>query len=282
MNEFKKVAKTLVKKGDAFIAEHGVKKFHQKASELLSHSDLHKLYDYQSIVELTFEAESRKIVPNFSSLEFSDLPLTIARGKHCFIDLYFWRRRPTVIHNHHFTGAFQCLFGSNVDLEFSYLQKTKFGKFHSMGEVKVTKTHEVKSGDIQPIAPLDKFIHQNHHHADLTVNLCFRTSDIQKNHLSNYLYSGLRYEKNPLLLSRAEKLLRFTQLEKFNFKALELDLDDALAFLIRTDGFETQNKIFLELQSYLKEKVKKETGLNITKLFDEHETILNKLQDQYD
>lgn len=281
MSEFKKIASSLVKKGDSFIQENGVKKFHLEASELLKKANLHKVYDYQEIVGLAFNSSSRKIEQNFASLEFSDLPLTIARGKHCFIDLYFWRRRPTVIHNHHFTGAFQCLVGSNVDLEFEFLEKKKFGKYHSLGEVKVIKTHDVISGDIQPIAPLDKFIHQNHHHADLTVNLCFRTSDIQRNHLSNYLYSGLKYEKNPALLGRVEKLLRFTQLENFNFKALELDLDDALAFLIRTDGIETHNKTFQDLQTHLQTIVKKETGLNITKLFDEHESILNKLQDHY-
>lgn len=281
MNEFKKIASSLVKKGDSFIRENGVKKFHLEASELLGKANLHKVYDYQEIVDLAFNSSSRKIEQNFASLEFSDLPLTIARGKDCFIDLYFWRRRPTVIHNHHFTGAFQCLVGSNVDLEFEFIEKKKFGKYHSTGDVRVVKTHEVKAGDIQPIAPLDKFIHQNHHHADLTVNLCFRTADIQKNHLSNYLYSGFKYEKNPPLLARAEKLLRFTQLEKFDFKSLELDLDDALAFLVRTDRIETQNKIFLDLHAYLKTRVKKETGLNITKLFDEHESILNKLQDQY-
>ena len=151
-----------------------------------------------------------------------------------------------------------------------------------MGDVKLIQSHVIKKGDIQQIAPLDKFIHQNHHHADLSVNLCFRTDDIKKNSLSNYLYSGLRYEKNPLLLQRVERLLRFTSLENFDFKHLELTLDDAMYFLIRTDGSPSQGQTFLKLKAHLEKLVKRETGLNITRLFDQHEAELEKIQDQYD
>ena len=117
-----KLAQKLVKSGDRFIAQHGVKEFHKKAADLLSSSTLAQDYDYQEIVTEAFTPSFQRHPQNFASLEFSDLPITLARGKNCFIDVYFWRRRPTVIHNHHFVGAFQCLHGSNLDLEFQFTE----------------------------------------------------------------------------------------------------------------------------------------------------------------
>lgn len=277
-----KTAQKLVKKGDRFIAQYGVKEFHKKAADLLADGSMAQAYDYQQLVTESFKPSFHRHTQNFEGFEFSDLPITLARGENCFIDIYFWRRRPTVIHNHHFVGAFQCLHGSNLDLEFQFKEKKKIGKYHAMGEVKLLQSHFLQKGDIQAIAPLDKFIHQNHHHADLTVNLCFRTGDIKKNSLSNYLFSGLRYEKNPLLLGRVERLLRFTNLEKFSFKELDLTLDDAMYFLIRTDGSTSQNKNFLNLKSHFEKMVKKDTGLSITRLFDQHEAELEKIQELYD
>ena len=276
-----KTAQKLVKSADRFIEANGTKNFHLKAVELLQKADLVKEFCFEELVTESLK-KSFNVIQNFANFEFSDLPITIARGNHSFIDIYFWRRRPTVIHNHHFTGAFQCLQGKNLDLEFKFKEQKKIGKYHATGEVEIFQSHMIGPGHIQAIAPLDKFIHQNHHHADLTVNLCFRSSDVQKQHLSNYLFSGLRYEKNPKLLARVERLYRFTALGQFNPKNLELDIDDALSFLISTEGLASQNPNFLKLRELLEKRVKKETGLNITKLFDQHETQLDKIQEEYE
>ncbi|WP_408098033.1 hypothetical protein ACJVC5_03665 [Peredibacter sp. HCB2-198] len=276
-----KTAQKLIKSADRFLETNGSKNFHLKAAELLETARLDKEYDFEQLVQESFKKSFRH-EQNFAHFEFSDLPVTLARGKHSFIDIYFWRRRPTVIHNHHFTGAFQCLEGKNLDLEFEFKEKEKIGKYHAMGEVRIVRSHMIMPGHIQPIAPLNKFIHQNHHHSDLTVNLCFRTIDVQKQHLSNYLFSGLRFEKNPELLSRVERLFRFTNLGDFNPQRLELNLDDAMSFLLHTEGSTSQNKNFLKLKNLLEKRVKKETGLNITKLYDLHEAQLDKIQDEYE
>ena len=280
MNKFMKQTQTLTRKGDDFLSRHGNKNFHREAAELLKSACLHDSFNFQELVQASFD---RKKAPDqyFRHLEFSDLPITVARGENCFIDLYFWRRRPTVIHNHHFMGAFQCLKGNNVDLEFKFSETKKLTKFISVGKVQELHSRILKPGDIAEINYLDKFIHQNHHQADLTINLCFRTPEQNKANISNYLFSGLRYEKDGKTLERVDRLLRLTQIDDFDFKTLDLTLDDAVHFLIQTAHHNSQNNRFLKLRDFLHKKLMKETGVSIDKLVMAHEKKLDKIIDEY-
>jgi hypothetical protein len=275
------IAKKLNRKGDQFIQKNGVAEFHKYAAELLSKAALPKVFNYQDIVHSAFDPKSIQ-KQNFRNLEFSDLPVTLSRGKHCFIDVYFWRRRPTVIHNHHFTGAFMCLLGHNVDLEFSFEKTQKLGKYHDMGKLHLEQVRELGPGDIAEIAFLDKFIHQNHHQAELTVNLCFRTPETPNKSLSNYLFSGLRYEKNPVLLGRVARLRRFLDIGDFKTKDIDINDDDAISFLIQTLGTESQNPRLLKLIKDLDKRIKKNHGIGLPKLLLLHDQELEKLENEYE
>src|SRR5690606_33594185 len=90
----------------------------------------------------------------------------------------------------------------------------------------------LEKGDIESINFQDKFIHQNHHQSNLTVNLCFRTHDEPGKNLSNFLYSGLKFEKNQLSIDRVMRLFSFTRIDHFDFRKLNLTLEDAFNFLI--------------------------------------------------
>lgn len=276
MNKLIKLATSLTKSGDEYIAAHGPLKFHEKAHELLIVARLHEVYRFEDLVSASFSKDFNHD-QNYSSFQFSDLPVTIAMGKHCFLDLYFWRRRPTVIHDHHFTGAFQCLEGINVDLEFEYTKSKSLGLYHDLGEVKLKHSRTLTKGDIAPIDLLDKFIHQNHHQADLTINACFRTPDIGETNLSNYLYSGLRFEKHPDVLNRVNRLLSFINIGAFDVKSLELTVDDALNFLIRTYKSESKNKKLMEVRSFMKTLV----NVDIDEMLDQHELKMDELENQY-
>ena len=270
------IAQGLIAQGDQFIQKHGHEKFHKKASELLSKGQCH-LYINPEELMITSLKSTFKVDQNFSSFEFSDFPLTIARGESCFVDVYFWRRRSTVIHNHHFSGAFQCLAGLNADMEFSFNEKQKLGKFHALGEVKLIHQKLIKPGEIQEIAPMEGYIHQNHHHADLTINLCFRTPQMTHGSISNYLYSGLACEKNHSLLERGDRLWKILQLGKVNPSSLDLDLDDALYFHLMTDGSGSQNPQVHECKSHLSKLVLNQSGIDIEKLLAEHNHELDRL-----
>lgn len=275
------LAKKINRKGDLFINKHGTKEFHKYATDLLVNSGLDKAFNFQDIVNSAFE-NTTSLKQNFKQLEFSDLPLTLSRGENCFIDIYFWRRRPTVIHNHHFSGAFMCLEGNNVDLEFDFKKSKKIGKFHETGELILRKTQNLKAGDVATIAPLDKFIHQNHHQAELTVNLCFRTPEIESKNLSNYLFTGLRFEKNPVLLGRVSRLRRFIDLGQFKFKDVNVTSDDAVNFLIQNHRSNSLNPRLLKVLKTLDSRLQDEYGLNVPQMMDDHEAHFEKIENEYE
>ena len=274
-------ASKLVKSGDEFIRQHGPIQFHQKAQELLEITKLHELYDYSNLVKSTLSSDFKE-KQNYATSQFSDFPITLATGEHCSLDLYFWYRSPTVIHNHHFTGAFQCLQGVNVDLEFEYKGEQAVGNYHEFGKLELKRTRQLTKGDIAPIDLLDKFIHQNHHQADLTINACFRTPDIGEVNLSNYLYSGLRFEKNPELVARTHRLWSFLFLGDFNLEDLDFKIDDAMSFLLKYGDSTSASPRFNQLCSLLDHKIKSELGVDIKEHLSEHYAQMTKLEDSYD
>ncbi len=276
-----KAAEVLVSKGDDHLARLGHHSFSNLACELLSSAGLPHLYDFNQLMKDTFKSGST-FEQNYRGFEFSDMPLTLARGERCFIDLYFWRRRPTVIHNHHFTGAFQCLLGQNVDLDFEFHVKEKVGIHHQVGELILKQQRILRSGDISSIGLLDEYIHQNHHQADLTVNLCFRTPDIGDTHLSNYLYSGLKFEKHPRLIHRVALLEAAVHMGEMDFESFDLTLDDALFFLLCHYGTESRSKKFLSLRDFLHQKILNETTLDLKKMFDIHALKMEQIESEYE
>ena len=276
MNKLIDLSQDLVKRGDEFIAAHGPLKFFDKAQSLLQEAKLHEAFCLEDLIKASFENTFNQN-QNYAFFQFSDLPVTIAMGKHCFLDLYFWRRRPTTIHNHHFTGAFQCLEGINVDLEFEYVKEKSLGLYHDLGQLRLRHSRTLLKGDIAPIDLLDKFIHQNHHQAELTINACFRTPDIGEVNLSNYTYSGLRNEQHPHVLDRISRLLSFINVGDFDVRSLNLTTDDVINFLIRTYQSHSKNKKLLEVRSYMRSLV----ACDIDRLLDEHEAKMSELEEQY-
>jgi hypothetical protein len=273
------LVKKINRKGDLFIKKNGIKDFHKFAADILTDSHLEDQFNYQEVVEHAFSSRHGQ---NFKNLEFSDLPVTIAQGENCFIDLYFWRRRPTVIHNHHFTGAFMCLLGQNIDLEFTFQKTKKLGRFHDLGELELKHTRRMGPGAVAGIPFMDKFIHQNHHQADLTVNLCFRTPQFPGKNLSNYLFSGLRFEKNPDLLGRVGRLHRFLNMGDFDYKKVKINADDAINFLIQSFDTRSENPRLLKLQKMLNKNLKSELGVDISALMNAHEAKFDKMLEGYE
>lgn len=277
MSSFIKRVSQLIKEGDAFLKVKKPGDFPPKARELLGMARLHEGFDHRELLRNSF---SLKVEQNFKRLEFSDLPLTIGRGEHCFVDVYLWRRRPTTVHNHHFTGAFQCLSGVNVETLYSWKTTRKLTRFHSLGKLEELTTNVLKSGDVQSITLQDRFIHQTHHHADLTVNLCFRTPDIPGKNLANFLFSGLRIEKDSESLRTAEVLYKYSGIDTLRPGDLALANEDVLNFLLHTLGT-SKNPRLLRLQRELERKMKIELGIEVSKLLREHDKILDELQLQY-
>jgi hypothetical protein len=275
------LAQGMTERGDHFLKEKGAEDFHRFAFELLNQKDLSEYFDLGELIKTYFNTQFTS-KPNFNQFDFSDLPLTIARGESCFIDLYFWRRRATVIHNHHFKGAFSCLLGKNVDYKYNFKSNKKLTQFHETGILEIEEKRVIFPGDSVEINFLDDFIHQNHHHADLTVNLCFRTPDIGKENLSNFLLSGFRFEKNPQHLSRLYHLRKFLDFQRLNLDEIKLGLDDCLSFMILFYSSQTNNKILKNVFDWMNSKIKRETNLDIPKMLEFHDKEMDKIENNYD
>lgn len=270
----------LVAAGDKFISNNGIGKFHLEAKRLLLEFRLHEIFDLDLLIKHSF-SDKIPTDQNFKFLEFSDLPVTIVRGKNCFLDVYFWRRRPTTIHNHHFVGAFQCLVGNNVDCAYSFKPSKKHTKFHTEGKLELKRELFLKSGDAESINLQDKFIHQNHHQCDLTINLTFRTPDIPKKNLSNFYYSGLKFEKSQSSLIRAERLISFATLGKVDLKNIDYTLEDAFNFVFQTHNSGLHPAV-QEIRKVMLLKIKKEARIDLAAKLDQHETELDRMIGLYE
>ncbi len=277
--KIREISKKMTKRGDHFISKNGLSEFHLMAENELKLSSLHELFNLQEIADLTSKVKHSQ---SFNNLEFSDLPLTIARGEHCFIDLYFWRRRPTVIHNHHFVGSFMCLLGKNLDHEYKFKKTRRLTPFHDLGEIHLKCERVLLPGDSAPIPYLDKFIHQNHHQAELTVNVCFRSPQESSKCLSNYLFSGLRYGKDPALLGKVARLRRLLDLGDFDFKKIKLSYAELMQFLIESYGSASLNPRFLKFREYADKKIRKELNTDIQKLIEIHDKKFEEIENDYE
>lgn len=280
MKKFFQVVQDLVLRGDEFIEKNGDAKFSSFALEALNESKLAAIYDRRELAAITLDP-AFSVVPNYPFLEFSDLPLTLARGSHCLIDVYVWYRRPTVIHNHHFSGAFMCLEGNNIDLEYEYRHAKDVGRFHGLGTLKLVQKNHLQAGTAMEIRPLDGYIHQNLHQAELTVNLCFRTNFMIDKTLSHYLIGGLRIDKNKELLQRNARVLAFLRLGELP-EDVQFSIDDTLAYLIELHRSESGNRRVGKLKEVFEKRVREEVGLNLAAALSEHETYMSGLEDSYD
>lgn len=280
MSDFFRLLKTLVQKGDEVIELDGLSHFPSKAKQLLEELSLPELFNLDDLIQESFNPEFERN-QNFKFMEFSDLPITVARGKNCFVDLYFWRRRPTTIHNHHFHGAFQSLVGLNLELEFSFKPERQLGLFHSLGKLELINESVLKPGQVIAINALDNFIHQNHHHNDLCINLCFRTPEMSDTNIANFLFSGFRYEKDQQLLTRSERLTRFFMMQKIDLNKLDLTSDDALCFLLQNHNHSSNNPLIKELAHHFDHLLQTTSDVNLPDLLHHHDQELEKIQDRY-
>jgi hypothetical protein len=197
------------------------------------------------------------------------------------VDVYYWRRRPTVIHDHHFMGAFQCLYGKNLDFSFKFKSTKKLGKFHALGSLELMREKVLSPGEVVRIDYLDKFIHQNHHHTDLTVNLCFRIPEQKGKGLSNYLYSGLKYEKNAPLINKTERLIRSLHFGSLKLGPEDLNIDEKISFMLETYRVSLQNKPLQSFRQGIHKSLMKELGLNIDEMMKSHDEKIDMLEENY-
>lgn len=156
-------------------------------------------------------ALSAKVLPyhsHFPPGTVSSLALTVFEGEDFHIDLFLWDRKDTVIHDHHFSGAFTCLAGKNHEFHFSYEEQETLGPYSGKGLLKQTGHKIVAPGDVERIIQGKSHIHMVLHDTPWTMNLIVRTKPAPEDFsLSTYFLSGFRFNTNDSLLRKMKSLI---------------------------------------------------------------------------
>ena len=179
--------------------------FSSLANKILSDSSVHEHFNLETIAEFL---QYKKYPANYYGLRsFSDMPFTLFRNDHFFLDIYFWRQSDTDIHSHHFTGAFKMLTGQQNQFEFTFQKKKKLFPFLDEGELKMISSRSLRPGETQPILLGQDFIHMTvHGKSQLTANLCLRTPTYPDQHFYGYLLHGHKLLNLPYQEERVQKL----------------------------------------------------------------------------
>lgn len=174
-----------------------------------------------------------------------------------------------------------CMEGHNVDIEYDFQKHSSIGHLIELGKLSVKKEKTMKAGDVATIAPLDKYIHQNHHQSDLTINLTFRTNNLKNKNLSNYLFSGIKYEKDISTLNRLHILRRGIDFSVIKTENLSLSDEEAIYFLTQHYEEGSGNKHLSFFADKLESQIKKKFQISVMKLLRDHDKKLSEMEDSY-
>jgi hypothetical protein len=197
MNNFLKIIKDI----QAPLNEIGRKDFPEtvipiEVSKILSTANAHLEFNQNDLLKEMLDSQ---INSYYTAGTFSDFNCLLEENEYFRTELYFWDRRDTGIHSHPFLGAFQCLKGSLMAIDYKFSASTVINGSRevSLGELTLTKTQKIMAGDVYPIDQGTNHIHKTIH-MEPTINLCIRSRTENSVPNFSFLYPGLRIQKKPL------------------------------------------------------------------------------------
>ena len=128
----------------------------------------------------------------FPNGEFSDFPLTLVRTDKILIDIYFWFKSDTSIHNHHFCGAFKIIGGDSYQVSYRFDKTKTISPGLDEGVMTQIGNEHLTLGSVNTIKLKDNFIHHVFHLGKPTITLCVRTPFLDNENLSTFLYPKYR------------------------------------------------------------------------------------------
>ncbi|HLK91578.1 MAG TPA: hypothetical protein VKZ18_16920 [Polyangia bacterium] len=127
---------------------------------------------------------------------FGQPPLTLFRAPRFYVDALFWIDGTTSIHQHGFSGAFQLLAGSSIEMLFSFDVERTFDGHFALGTLQVSSSGVLRPGDVRPIWSGARLIHSVFHLDRPSVSIVVRTlSEPGAGPQFNYARAGIA--RNP-------------------------------------------------------------------------------------
>jgi hypothetical protein len=184
--------------------------FPRICAEALEKYSLHFTTDMETVLK---EIPQLNLpVQTFPNGEFSDFPLTLVRTDKLLIDLYFWHKSDTTIHNHHFCGAFKVIAGESYQVNYAFNKSKSITLGFDEGTMIQAGNEHLSLGSVHPILLRDKFIHHVFHLGKPTITLCVRTPFLEGEGLAVFVYPKYRIVLSPLTTNQ-NKWLQMLQLQ---------------------------------------------------------------------
>jgi hypothetical protein len=115
------------------------------------------------------------------SASFGQPPVTVWRGRRCFVDVYFWLDGTTAIHQHGFAGAFHVLAGSSIHGTYRFRETRRISAAMLLGRLELEAMQLLPAGATRRIVPHGALIHSLFHLERPSVTLVVRDPGTTQN-----------------------------------------------------------------------------------------------------
>jgi hypothetical protein len=149
----------------------------------------------------------------FNGQDFSQFPLTLLNYEGYNLDLYFWNKANTSIHDHNFSGAFKVIKGIYFQTTFRFEKIKVYNDWLAQGDLNKIKSEKLIAGDVIGIKRGSDFIHETYHFEGECVTACLR-SEARTGPLHSFFPPSLRLKSVPFDLKEIKMLdyIRFLML----------------------------------------------------------------------
>ncbi|MBA4696936.1 MAG: hypothetical protein H2069_06100 [Legionella sp.] len=154
--------------------------FNQIAEEALLHFTTVDSVSYLDVLQYVILNTSLDVCQ--IKCKFSDLQWTLYQHQKFYIEALYWMDGTTAIHQHGFSGAFSLLHGRSIHTEYDFHSKKRFNAFFYIGDLKVSKTSILHTGDVKKITAGKSFIHSVFHLDSPSVTLVIRNNTSIEHH----------------------------------------------------------------------------------------------------
>ncbi len=179
----------------------------QKLEKIIDANEDKKLseiaYYELSKINFSLDFDQQKFIDNFFkqieipkqakvNSQFGEPPFTIyySEKNNFYVEVYFWEKIHTTVHDHGFQGAFQVIKGKSLESTYSFIKKEAKDNENSIGELTHNKLLILAPGITREIKSGNGYIHRVLHLEPSSASLIIRSikdSYIQK----SYLFSQL-------------------------------------------------------------------------------------------
>jgi len=209
--------------------------------------------------------------PQNLSSTFSDCQLQIFANERFVIEILFWTKSTTNIHQHGFSGAFCVVAGSSLHTEFKFTLKQRFNGGLILGEMTASPPELFRTGRVQPIAPGNRFIHRLFHLDQPSVSLVIRTHKISE-FLPQYQYvfhpeSSTGIGMDPVSIHLSPIYNRLSMSAQFLAEIRHPSLANFLSEIAKSQDLHTWFKVTAPLLKKLDKEQKEQLLFNAKKQF---------------